>query len=242
MSFDDVSFAYSDAPVLKNVSFKLKAGRSLGLLGRTGSGKTTLTRMLFRLYDPDQGAVLIDGEDIRRAAISDLREHVGMVTQDIRLFRGTVRDNLTFFDDAVTDDQLLETIGDLGLRSWYDSLPSGLDTEMRPDGGGLSAGEAQLLALGRIFLRDASLVILDEASSRIDRGTERLIGQAVDRLVEDRTLIVIAHHLTTVQRVDEIMILEDGRIVEHGDRQVLADDPGTRFHRLLRTGMEDLLA
>ena len=242
VSFDDVSFAYSDAPVLKNVSFKLKAGRSLGLLGRTGSGKTTLTRMLFRLYDPDQGAVLIDGEDIRWAAISDLREHVGMVTQDIRLFRGTVRDNLTFFDDAVTDDQLLETIGDLGLRSWYDSLPSGLDTEMWPDGGGLSAGEAQLLALGRIFLKDASLVILDEASSRIDRGTERLIGQAVDRLVEDRTLIVIAHHLTTVQRVDEIMILEDGRIVEHGDRQVLADDPGTRFHQLLRTGMEDLLA
>ena len=242
VSFDDVSFAYSDAPVLKKVSFKLKAGRSLGLLGRTGSGKTTLTRMLFRLYDPDQGAVLIGGEDIRRAAISDLREHVGMVTQDIRLFRGTVRDNLTFFDDAVTDDQLLETIGDLGLRSWYDSLPSGLDTEMRPDGGGLSAGEAQLLALGRIFLRDASLVILDEASSRIDRGTERLIGQAVDRLVEDRTLIVIAHHLTTVQRVDEIMILEDGRIVEHGDRQVLADDTGTRFHQLLRTGMEDLLA
>ncbi len=242
VSFDDVSFAYSDVPVLKNVSFELKPGRSLGLLGRTGSGKTTLTRMLFRLYDPDQGAVRLDGEDIRQAAISDLREHVGMVTQDVRLFHGTVRDNLTFYDDTMTDGRLLEIIDDLGLMSWYDGLPNGLDTEMQPDAAGLSAGEAQLLALGRVFLRDASLVILDEASSRVDRGTERLIERAVDRLAQHRTLIIIAHHLATVQRVDEIMILEDGRIVEHGDRQRLADDPDTRFRRLLETGMEEVFA
>ena len=241
VSFDDVSFAYSDAPILRNISFELRPGRSLGLLGRTGSGKTTLTRLLFRLYDPDQGSVRIDGEDIRLATVSDLRKHVGMVTQDVRLFHGTVRDNLTFFDDSVTDERLLRTIDDLELRSWYDSLPDGLDTEMQPDGGGLSAGEAQLLALGRVFLGDARLVILDEASSRIDRDTERVIGHAINRLAEGRTLIIIAHHLATVRRVDEIMILGDGRIVEHGDRQRLAEDPGTRFHRLLRAGMEEVL-
>lgn len=242
VSFDDVSFAYGDDPVLNNVSFELKPGRLLGLPGRTGSGKTTLTRLLFRLYDPDQGTVRINGTDIRQPAISDLREHVGMVLQDVRLFHGTVRDNLTFFDNTVTDERLLEAIDGLGLRSSYDGLPVGLDTELKPEGGGLSAGEAQLLAFTRVFLRDAGVVLLDEASSRIDKISERLIDRAIDRLVEGRTVIVIAHHLATVRRVDEIMILEDGRVIEHGDRMRLAGDPKARFHRLLEAGLEDVLA
>ena len=242
VSFEDVSFAYGDDPVLNNVSFELKPGRLLGLLGRTGSGKTTLTRLLFRLYDPDQGTVRMNGTDIRQAAIFDLREHVGMVTQDVRVFHGTVRDNLTFFDNTVMDERLLDAIDGLGLRSGYDGLPDGLDTELKPEGGGLSAGEAQLLAFTRVFLRDASVVILDEASSRIDKSTERLIDRAVDGLVQGRTVIIIAHQLATVRRVDEILILEDGRVVEHGDRLRLAGDPKARFHRLLKTGLEDVLA
>ena len=211
VKFESVSFSYNKTdPVLRDVSFELQPGRTLGLLGRTGAGKTTMTRLLFRLYDPDNGTVLLGGHDIRDATVYDLREHVGMVTQDVRLFHGTVRDNLTFFDRSISDLRLLEVLDDLGLMRWYRRLPSGLDSELRSDGSGLSAGEAQLLAFARVFLRDPSVVVLDEATSRVDRATEQLIERSVDRLVEGRTVIVIAHHLMTVERCDDIIILEGG--------------------------------
>ena len=240
--FEDVSFAYDRGqPVLRNLSFELGPERVLGLIGPTGTGKTTLSRLLFRLYDPDDGIVRLGGKDIRDATIVELREHVGMVTQDVRLFQGTVRDNLTFLDRSVPDARLLKIIDDLGLMRWFRRLPDGLDTELRPDGGGMSAGEAQLLAFARVFLKNPGLVVLDEASSRLDRATEQLIERALDRLVRGRTVIVIAHHLVTVQRCDEIMILEDGRIVEHGERRQLADDPTSRFYKLLQTSSEGVL-
>ena len=241
VSLANVSFGYGGETVLTDVSFELAPNRVLGLLGRTGSGKTTLTRLLVRLYDPDSGVVRLDGIDVRRMAAADLRDRVGMVTQDVRLFQGTVRDNLTFFDRTVPDTKLLETIDSLQLRSWLDGLSSGLDTELQSDGSGLSAGEAQLLGFARVFLRDVGVVVLDEASSRLDRGTERLIEGAVDKLLAGRTAIIVAHHLGTLRRVDEIMILEGGRIVEHGGREALANDPDSQFHRLLRTGLEEVL-
>jgi ATP-binding cassette subfamily B protein len=241
VKFEDVSFAYNDGkPVLHGLSFELTPGRVLGVIGPTGAGKTTLTRLLFRLYDPDEGRVLLGGRDIRGAAVADLRWHIGMVTQDVRLFHGTVRDNLTFFDQNASDRRLLEIVEDLGLSGWLRGLPNGLDTELQPDGGGLSAGEAQLLAFTRVFLKDPGVVVLDEASSRLDRSTEQLIERALDRLAVGRTVIVIAHHLVTVQRCDEIIILEDGSIVEQGDRAQLAGDPGARFHRLLQAGLEEV--
>jgi ATP-binding cassette subfamily B protein len=241
VEFDDVTFAYGEDPVLHNISLDLKPGRLLGLLGRTGSGKTTMTRLLFRLYDPTSGAVRVGGEDIRKMAVTELRQHISMVTQDVRLFHGTVRDNLTFFDESIPDERLLEVIDELGMATWLRSLRNGLDTRLLSDGGGLSAGEAQLLAFARVFLRGSEVLILDEASSRLDRSTEQMIERAVDRLVQDRTVIIIAHHLVTIQRCDEIMILEHGRIVEHGDRTVLATDETTRFHQLLETGLEEVL-
>ena len=241
VSLADVSFGYGGETVLTGVSFELAPNRVLGLLGRTGSGKTTLARLLLRLYAPDSGVVRLDGIDVRRMAAADLGERAGMVPQDVRLFQGTVRDNLTFFDRSVPDAKLLETIDALQLRPWLDGLPLGLDTELRSDGGGLSAGEAQLLGFARVFLRDVGLVVLDEASSRLDRGTERLIEGAVENLLSGRTAIIVAHHLATLRRVDEIMILEGGRIVEHGDREALANDPDSRFHGLLRTGLEEVL-
>jgi ATP-binding cassette subfamily B protein len=263
IEFLDVSFCYKDAEasgqsadepaaqemVLQDLSFSLAPGRVLGLLGRTGSGKTTLSRLLFRLYDPDTGAVRLGDQarpgtsltDIRRVPLADVRQRVGIVTQNIQLFHATVRDNLTFFDGRIPDEHILKVLQDVGLGDWLHALPKGLDSELE-SGGGLSAGEAQLLAFTRIFLQDPGLVILDEASSRLDPATEHLIERAVDRLLQGRTAIVIAHHLGTVQRADEIMILENGRIAEYGPRVELAADPASRFYNLLQTGMEEVLA
>ena len=235
--------------VLHDLSFTLTPGRVLGLLGRTGSGKTTLSRLLFRLYDPDEGAICLGSDggpqeaqvDIRSLSLEALRRRVGLVTQDVQLFQASVRDNLTFFRPTIADEQIVRAIDDLRLGAWLASLPEGLDTRLASGGSGLSAGEAQLLALTRIFLEDPGVVVLDEASSRLDPATERWIEQAVDRLLAGRTAIVIAHRLGTVQRADEIMILEDGAICEHGERTALAHDPDSRFYGLLQTGMEEVL-
>ena len=233
--------------VLHDISFRLEPGRVIGLLGRTGSGKTTLTRLLFRLYDPEEGRISIgaaaaDLTNITKIPVQELRRRIGMVTQNIQLFHATVRENLTFFDTSVSDEKIYEAIRDLGLWTWYQSLPKGLDTELESGGGGLSAGEAQLLAFTRIFLRDPGLVILDEATSRLDPATEFLIEQAVDKLVRNRTAIIVAHRLGTVQRADDILILDHGKIIEYGERARLAEDPSSQFYHLLQTGMEEVLA
>lgn len=242
VEFDRVSFGYAEGvPVLRDLSFSLGPGKVLGLLGRTGSGKTTVTRLLLRIYDPDEGAVRLGGADLRDLKLGQVRSRVGMVTQEVQLFHASVRDNLTFMNANVPDERLLAAIRQLGLTEWYERLPEGLDTKLAPSGG-LSAGEAQLLAFTRVFLKDPSLVILDEASSRLDPATERLIERAVGRLLEGRTAIIVAHRLGTVQRADEIMILEQGRILEHGPREQLVLDTGSRFSELLRTGMEEALA
>jgi len=246
--FADVSFAYADDPatrVLKDVDFTLAPGRILGLLGRTGSGKTTLTRLLLRFYDVTAGAIRLGraGQmvDLRETGQEAIRKRIGMVTQDVELFHATVRDNLTLFDDTIADEHILTALAELGLQPWLESLPHGLDTKLE-GGSSLSAGEAQLLALGRVFLADAGLIILDEASSRLDPATEILLEQALDRLLAGRTAIIIAHRLGTVRRADEIMILEEGRIVELGERARLAVDPGSQFYHLLQVGMEEALA
>jgi ATP-binding cassette subfamily B protein len=180
--------------------------------------------------------------DIRQARQAELRQHVGMVTQEVQLFQATVRQNLTLFDETVGDARILEVVEDIGLDDWLSGLPDGLDTALEAGGSGLSAGEAQLLAFARVFLTDPGLVILDEASSRLDPATEQRIEKAVDKLLADRTGIIIAHRLGTVERADEIMILADGRITEHGRRAELAGDPDSRFYGLLRTGLEEALA
>jgi ATP-binding cassette subfamily B protein len=240
VEFRDVTFGYAaDEPILRDVSFQLEPGRVLGLLGRTGSGKTSITRLLFRLYDVNAGQVLVGGVDVRQAHRQQLRQRIGMVTQSIQLFHATVRDNLTFFDATVPDERIIQVLQELGMGPWLAQLPQGLDTSLQAGGGGISAGQAQLLAFARVFLHDAGLVILDEASSRLDPATERYIEKAVQRLLEERTVIIIAHRLNTVMQADEIMVLENGRVIEHGDRAALAADPYSRFATLLRTGLDE---
>src|SRR5438477_946663 len=225
VEFRHVEFGYDgDAPVVHDLSFRIEPGEALGLLGRTGSGKTTVTRLLLRLYDPSGGSILLGGVELREARLAELRRKVGMVTQDVQLFRATVRDNITFFDMSVSDDRIMEALDELGLAEWCRALPEGLNTMLGAGGGGLSAGEAQLLAFTRVFLKDPGLVILDEASSRLDPLTERLIERAVDRLLRNRTGIIIAHRLSTLRRTHSILILEDGRIAECGEREALAAD------------------
>jgi ABC-type multidrug transport system fused ATPase/permease subunit len=226
--------------VLHDISFQIAAGRTLGILGRTGSGKTTLTRLLFRLYDVTGGAIRLGSVDIRDLRFDSLRQRVGMVTQDVQLFHATVRENLTFFDPSIPDERILAVLEQLELLPWYQALANGLDTVLAGSGG-LSAGEAQVLAFTRVFLRNPGLVILDEASSRLDPATERLIERAVDRLLAERTGIIIAHRLATVLRADDILILEGGRIREYGEREALRNNPSSRFAELLRTGMEEVL-
>jgi ATP-binding cassette subfamily B protein len=212
------------------------------MLGRTGSGKTTLTRLLFRLYDPNAGALRLGDVDIRDVSLQNLRGRVGMVTQDVQLFQASVRDNLTLFSPRIPDQAILSVLREIGLWDWFQSLPDGLDTQLGAGGSGLSAGQAQLLAFTRVFLKDPGLVILDEASSRLDPATERLLERAIDRLFQNRTGIVIAHRLGTVQRADNILILDNGRIAEYGPRAALAADPESRFAHLLRAGLEEVLA
>jgi ATP-binding cassette, subfamily B, bacterial len=160
----------------------------------------------------------------------------------VQLFQASVRDNLTLFDPTISDEAIETVLWQLGMGGWLTSLPEGLDTELSSGGSGLSAGQAQLLAFARVFLADPDLVILDEASSRLDPATEQLIERAVDLLLKDRTGIIIAHRLNTIQRVDEILVLEDGRIREKGSRALLSNDPTSHFYHLLQTGMEDVLA
>lgn len=246
VEFDHVSFFYDDAEgpgaaVLHDVSLSIAPGRVVGLLGRTGSGKTTIARLLTRLYEPQEGEIRVGGVATWDAPLDVLRARVGMVTQDVQLFRASVRDNLTFFDPSIDDDRLREVIERLELEEWLDSMPHGLDTLLESGSGGLSAGQGQLLAFTRIFLAEPGVVVLDEASSRLDPATEELIERAVDHLLENRTGLIIAHRLHTVTRCDDIVVLEDGRVVEVGERTALAADEDSHFSRLLAAGMEEVL-
>jgi ATP-binding cassette subfamily B protein len=241
-------FHYDDdtsTRILNDINFSLPPGRVLGLLGRTGSGKTTLSRLLLRFYDPVSGSICVgnglgDVINIREAKRTSLRNRIGLVTQDVELFHAPVRDNLTLFDETVEDGRVLDALNDLGMGPWLASLPDGLNTRIEA-GDSLSAGEAQLLALGRVFLADAGLIILDEASSRLDPATEQMLDQALTRLLTQRTAIIIAHRLATINRADDILILSDGQILEFGERTTLLDNPDSQLNQLMRIGMEEAL-
>ena len=256
VAFEDVTFAYHPSRreepaadgrleptvALRDVHLSIPAGTTLGLLGRTGSGKTTLARLVARLYDCQDGAVHVGCVPVADVPLHELRRRVRMVSQDVQLFRATVRENVRLFDPSVSDERILSALDELGLRDWVLALPQGLDTLVGSSDAGLSAGQAQLLALARAFLADPGVVILDEASSRLDPATERLLEKAVDRLLAGRTAILIAHRLSTIRRADQIAILENGCVIESGEREALTRDPRSRLAHLLATGMEEVLA
>ena len=231
-----VSFDYGDGqPVLADLCLTIGAGRSIGVVGRTGSGKTTLSRVLLRLVDTTSGDLVVNGIPIRDIPLATLRRRIAMIPQEVELFAGTIRDNVTLFDPVPTDDAVAAALRQAGLGALVDG---GIHRELGSGGAGLSAGEAQLLALARVWLRDPDLVVLDEATARVDPATEAQLDEAIVALMRGRTTVVIAHRLSTLRHVDEILVLDHGRVLEHGDRETLGRDPSTHFHRLLQLALE----
>ncbi|HEV2527206.1 MAG TPA: ABC transporter ATP-binding protein [Thermomicrobiales bacterium] len=237
LRIESVRFGYDPAnPVLHDVSLDLPAGRVLGILGRTGAGKSTLVRLVPRFHDPDAGTVRLGGIDLRDVTIAAVRARVGLVPQEAHLFSATLRDNLTLFDPDVPDHRLVAVLDDIGMGDWFRALPGGLDTRLGSGDGaaGLSAGQTQVIACARLLLRDPDVVILDEPSSRLDPATERLVHRALARLLAGRTGLLVAHRLSTFALADDLLVMEGGRVVESGPRDLLAADPSSRYATLVR--------
>ena len=214
--FDEVDFAYrKDEPILRDLSFRIAPGEHVALVGPTGSGKTTVIRLLCRLYEPQRGRILLDGQDIRSLPLQELRRQLGVVLQDTFLFSGTVADNLRL-DRPLDDQKLQEVCRDLGLDPLLGRLPEGLDTELRERGGNLSSGERQLLAVARVAIRNPTVLVMDEATAFMDPSTEATLQRDLDRLLNRRTAVVIAHRLATVEAADRILVLRRGSLIEQG--------------------------
>jgi len=219
--FENVSFSYRpDEPILRNLSFRIAPGEHVALVGPTGSGKTTVIRLLCRLYEPQQGRILLDGRDIRSIPLADLRRQLGVVLQDTFLFSGNVADNLRL-NAAISDAELLRICRDLGLADLLKRLPAGLETELRERGGNLSSGERQLLAVARVAIRNPTVLVMDEATAFMDPATEATLQRDLDRLLQRRTAVVIAHRLATVEASDRILVLRRGELIEQGTHQEL---------------------
>jgi ATP-binding cassette subfamily B protein len=220
---ESISFTYagSSKPALDNVSVVLTTGTRLALVGPTGAGKSTLAKLMARLYDPQEGSVSFGGVNLRDASMEDLRRRIVVIPQEGFLFDGSVRDNLLIAKPDATEAELLGALDRLGLRERFEALPEGLDTEVRERGSRLSAGERQLVALSRAALVDPAVLVLDEATSNLDPGTEMLIEAALEKLMVGRSVIVVAHRLSTVQRADKIAVVADARISEIGTHDEL---------------------
>ena len=244
LAVDHVVFAYGREPVLHGVDLHVPAGGCLALVGESGGGKSTLARLVGRFYDPDSGAVRVDGTDLRDVKLRSYRRQIGVVLQDPFLFSGTIASNIRFAKPDATDAQVAAAAAAVGVDRVAARLSRGLDHEVREGGAGLSAGERQLISIARALLADPRILVLDEATSNIDRPTEVLIERALDRLLRGRTSIIIAHRLSTVRRADEIVVIERGRVVQRGtERELLAQDgPFRRLAHDLEIGGDAAIA
>ena len=219
--FENVSFFYrEDEPIINDLSFKVKPGDHVALVGPTGSGKTTLIRLLCRLYEPQKGNIYIDGQNIKSIPIDSLRKQLGVVLQDTFLFSGNVADNLRL-DSSIDNQRLKDVCSDLGLDNLLRKLPNGLDTYIRERGGNLSSGERQLLSIARVAIRDPKILIMDEATAFMDPSTEATLQRDLDRLLEKRTALVIAHRLATIEASDRILVMRKGSLIEEGTHEEL---------------------
>ena len=233
IDLDGVRFSYGDNEVLHGIDIHVPVGGCIALVGQTGGGKSTLAKLIARFYDPSQGTVRMDGTDLREVQLRGYRRQLGVVLQDPFLFSGTIADNIRFARPEATDQEVAETAAAIGVDRLAARLHGGLEHPVREGGAGLSAGERQLISIARALLADPRVLILDEATSNIDRPTEVLIERALDRLLRGRSSIIIAHRLATVRRADRILVIEHGRIVQQGTEGELLAVEGS-FRRLAR--------
>ena len=231
VEFDRVSFAYGEDVVLDDVSFRIKPGETLAIVGETGAGKSTVVKLLSRFYDPTGGEVRIDGQDLRDVRGSSLRRYMGVVLQDTFLFTGTIKDNIRYGRPDATDEEIIAAARTVGADDFIRRFPEGYGTQVRERGGRLSVGERQLVAFARALLADPKLLVLDEATSSVDLVTEARIEAALDRLLAGRTSIVIAHRLSTVRRADRVLVMREGRVIEEGTHEELLSKPSA-YRRL----------
>jgi ATP-binding cassette subfamily B multidrug efflux pump len=220
--FDKVGFSYQpDQPVLINISFTIRQGEKVALVGTTGSGKTTVIKLLNRLYDVDSGTITINNRDIRQIRLPVLRRAITTVPQDIFLFTGTARENISIYDSQISEEQIIEASRKVEADSFIQKLPGGYDENLLEEGKSLSTGQRQLLGFARAFVRDSDMVILDEATASIDSITEEMIQEAIKRLIANKTAIIIAHRLSTIQLVDRILVFHKGKLMGDGTHQEL---------------------
>ncbi|CAG9001195.1 MAG: Lipid A export ATP-binding/permease protein MsbA [Candidatus Celerinatantimonas neptuna] len=227
----DVTFTYptKDAPVLRNIGFKVDAGKTIALVGRSGSGKTTIASLLSRFYDIDDGTIKIDDHELQSYKLSALRKQFSMVSQGVHLFAGSIAENIAYAYDSASREQIEKAAEMANVMEFVNHLPDGLDTLIGERGVMLSGGQRQRVAIARALLRDAPILILDEATSALDTASERKIQEAIERVCENRTAIVIAHRLSTIENADEILVIDDGRLLESGSHRQLLDKQGAYY-------------
>ena len=212
--------------ILKDVSFTVEPGQSLAIVGATGAGKTTIISLLLRFYDIQRGTILVDGFDIRMVRLTDLREHIGLVLQDVFLFSGSIRDNITLRNPALTEESVVKAARAIGASKFIERLPLAYDHEVKERGMSLSHGQRQLLSFARVLVYDPRILVLDEATSSVDTETEETIQHALETLMQGRTTIAIAHRLSTVQHADQILVMHRGQVRESGNHQELIATDG----------------
>ncbi len=238
IEFYNVDFSYDkEKKVLQDISLYAKPGQKIAFVGATGAGKTTITNLINRFYDIDEGKIIYDGIDIKKIKKDDLRLSIGMVLQDTNLFTGTIRDNIKYGRNEATDEEVIEAAKLANADSFITRLPNGYDTMLSGDGANLSQGQRQLLAIARCALCNPPVMILDEATSSIDTRTEKIVQDGMDKLMEGRTVLVIAHRLSTVRNAKAIMVLDHGKIIERGDHEDLIEQKG-QYYRLYTGAFE----